>query len=382
MRLRLGLALLLAVAALLGPVLAHRAAARAPLASPPGAPQAAGAGGIALDSAAALALAQESNPQIDLARLALESTEAVRSRLPVSTRAGLVAYLKKRYGLAQAEGSADEAALVTEQADLSVTQAQAALDAARRAVRLQLVGAYAGVVRQDALLEAAIDARLRAQSQQAVVQAAFDAGTATAADRLAAEAQAGAAQARVQAAAAQRAAAAAALARAAGLSQGAPLTLVNDLPDGSGPAPDLDDALRRASTQRFELAEARWALESAQVDLRLAGRYPDADLATLQRAVDEASLRLSLARQEIELQVRQAYYGWLAAQARLSALPAARTAAQAAADVAQVRFAAGTATYSEVVAAAAGLTQAEADLIQARADLWQAQTQIESARGD
>ncbi|WP_181391989.1 TolC family protein [Deinococcus irradiatisoli] len=138
---------------------------------------------------------------------------------------------------------------------------------------------------------------------------------------------------------------------------------------GLGAGLSLKDGTASASyTQPLSASSA-----ASSLSLSLSGSYTvyspaaSAQIASTQAQVSQAELSLTLARQTVELDVRQKYSDVLTALGAVAAKVTLEERARVALQTAQARFGAGTATQSDVMSAQNAYAQASRDTESARA---------------
>lgn len=381
--------LLPALAAAALAVLTPAARAGAPPAAATAAVASAPVGGPDLALADVLALAEQHSLQLKAAALQVPRARVALDRAVAAAAAGgqtLGQALQQRYGVPLPPDEAGALAL-RRSAELGVEQAALGLAAARQGARLAVTRAYVEWQKAAALAGAQRAAHERARAQADAIRAALDAGTAAPYDGLQAGAQLSAQAAALAAAEAGRELARLALERLVGAPLAAGLRPAADLPEPAAAArlPAAADLVETALARRPEVASARLGAVLREQELAVLARaLPAADpaLAAARLAVQEAALQVEAARADVRLQVQQALLGAGSAAQRLAALREGEEQARAALRLAELRFAAGTATSLEVLTAQAALSQAEASRIQAAADLAAALAAVRHAAGD
>jgi outer membrane protein TolC len=147
---------------------------------------------------------------------------------------------------------------------------------------------------------------------------------------------------------------------------------------------DLDAAIEFALANRIEIAQAKSAVEIADMNVKLADNTFTPRL-TYERAkisADDARIRLKEQENKIALSVRQAYVSLVQAEAKIELSEARVNEARENLRITQLLFEADMATNVEVLAAQNQYTQSQIDALQAIYDYNMARSQFNRTIGD
>lgn len=123
---------------------------------------------------------------------------------------------------------------------------------------------------------------------------------------------------------------------------------------------DLDYHVKRAESRRFEVYQAEMAVGVKELDLELAGAMGNANLMKMKEAaLSEAERNLSQKKDEVRLQVHQAYQKVLETQKKVTLFKKGVASAEEALRVTRLKHEQGMVTDIEVMAAKMALAGAE-----------------------
>ncbi|MFZ5815948.1 MAG: TolC family protein [Bacillota bacterium] len=337
--------------------------------------------GLVLTLEQALALAEATNPGLQLAAYQLMSARASLEAAPANAEAlapAASAFVQWQYGLTiPAAAISPEAA--AEQARISYEQAALDYYTARQQVRAGALQAYVEWQRAIATVEAQQAALDRALTQEANVKAALEVGNAAPYDLLQVQAAVAGQQAALIGSQAMESAARSALEQvfSAPLAKGVrPEPIQIQAADVVLPT-DLEALVATALANRPDLRLQGLDLAARRLQATLADAG-GSSLVQIQAVATQYELAAARARSEVTQALLAAQGALEELKAREKALEPAREALR----LAELRHEAGIATYVEVQGASAAALQAEAARIQAVANLALRLLQLRQAIGE
>ncbi len=278
--------------------------------------------------------------------------------------------------------------MLKSQAETGLSLAQAGRQLVGQALRMQVQRAYleARKAREGEKIAQADQARAEAQFK--VAQARLDAGMAPRSEVLNAQARLTMARAAAARAGRLRKMADITLRQVVGLDQHTPLVLTTSFGRGAVSAVagvDLEAKISQALAQRFDVLQARDALQLQQTNFQLIDRryLSQTDVWKLADLdVRDAQAHLAEVQSQVDAQVRQAHLRLQMYEEQLQAFDQGLEAAREGVRLATASYGVGLATPADVTNAETALTQLEAQSLQTLFDYNLARLDFDTATGE
>jgi len=315
----------------------------------------------------ALKMAEENNPQIELAKLGLKKAELAKTQLKYGDKK---AREQEEYGISITNNFeyTYNYELGKKRTDDAVTLAKAGIDATLRNIRFGTEASYYMALAARDAVKNAEKSLERQKEMLKIAEAKFKEGTITKKEVLDAEVELAKAQATLTQAEAQKEKAYNSLKKLLGLDMDKAVELVDEFDyTPLEQEPDLEEILEKANQNRIDLIQARSSLDVAQLDFDLTSKvYPDNTFiyAEKQYALQEAKIKLQNTQDDVEAEVRSIILDLDEAQANIPLLDKTLEMVQESFRLAKLSFEAGVARSVDVAAAEEGLRQVESQRAQ------------------
>lgn len=270
------------------------------------------------------------------------------------------------------------------QAEMNLKSAEKGLDIVKQDVILSTDQLYYSLLRAEHMVSIAEQALDLAERQLQITNAKESVGMATQLDIIRAENQVASSRNSLASAILNRELAMVSLNQAIGFAPTTVLSLEDEFSYERTEDLDLDAAIEFALANRIEIAQAKSAVEIADMNVKLADNTFTPRL-TYERAkisADDARIRLKEQENKIALSVRQAYVSLVQAEAKIELSEARVNEARENLRITQLLFEADMATNVEVLAAQNQYTQSQIDALQAIYDYNMARSQFNRTIGD
>ena len=329
---------------------------------------------LKLSLADALKMAEENNPQIELAKLGLKKAELAMTQLKYRDKK--VKDQEEELEKLGLGGSITDNfeyqysfQLGKKQADNAIALAKANIDATLRSIRFGTEAYYYMALAARETVRNAEKSLERQKEMLKIAEAKFKEGTITRKEVLDTEVALAKVQASLTQAKAQEEKAYNNLKKLLGIDMNRAIELVDEFDyTALEEEPDLEKMLKEAEQNRIDLIQARGSLEVAQLDFDLTSKvYPENTFiyAEKQYALQEAKMQLESVRDNVETEVRSIILDLTEAQANIPLLDKTLEMARESLRLAKLSFEAGIARSVDVSAAEEGLRQVEFQRAQA-----------------
>jgi len=329
---------------------------------------------LKLSLADALKMAEENNPQIELAKLGLKKAELAMTQLKYRDKK--VKDQEEELEKLGLGGSITDNfeyqysfQLGKKQADNAIALAKANIDATLRSIRFGTEAYYYMALAARETVRNAEKSLERQKEMLKIAEAKFKEGTITRKEVLDTEVELAKVQASLTQAKAQEEKAYNNLKKLLGIDMNRAIELVDEFDyTALEEEPDLEKMLKEAEQNRIDLIQARGSLEVAQLDFDLTSKvYPENTFiyAEKQYALQEAKMQLESVRDNVETEVRSIILDLTEAQANIPLLDKTLEMARESLRLAKLSFEAGIARSVDVSAAEEGLRQVEFQRAQA-----------------
>ena len=310
---------------------------------------------LALEHSASMLLAESA---VEDAKLSLEQTEATNLTKPSPTS--------------------------LYQAKMSLESASKNLEITKQDVILSTDQLYYSLLRAEHLVSISEQALALAERQFEIAVAKETVGMATKLDIMRAENQTASARNSLQSAILSRDLAMVTLNQAIGFDSETILSLRDEFSYEKTGEPDLNASIELALANRVEMAQARSAVEIADMNVKLLDNNFTPRLTYERAKLAAADARVKFAEQQskIALAVRQAYVALKQAEAKVELAGSKVSEARENLRITQLLFEADMATNVEVLSAQNQYTQSQIDAIQAIYDYNMTRSQFKRAIGD
>ncbi|HXL03530.1 MAG TPA: TolC family protein [Bacillota bacterium] len=310
---------------------------------------------LALEHSASMLLAESA---VEDAKLSLEQTEATNLTKPSPTS--------------------------LYQAKMSLESASKNLEITKQDVILSTDQLYYSLLRAEHLVSISEQALALAERQFEIAVAKETVGMATKLDIMRAENQTASARNSLQSAILSRDLAMVTLNQAIGFDSETILSLRDEFSYEKTGEPDLNASIELALANRVEMAQARSAVEIADMNVKLLDNNFTPRLTYERAKLAAADARVKFAEQQskIALAVRQAYVALKQAEAKVELAGSKVSEARENLRITQLLFEADMATNVEVLSAQNQYTQSQIDAIQAIYDYNITRSQFKRAIGD
>lgn len=310
---------------------------------------------LALEHSASMLLAESA---VEDAKLSLEQTEATNLTKPSPTS--------------------------LYQAKMSLESASKNLEITKQDVILSTDQLYYSLLRAEHLVSISEQALALAERQFEIAVAKETVGMATKLDIMRAENQTASARNSLQSAILSRDLAMVTLNQAIGFDSETILSLRDEFSYEKTGEPDLNASIELALANRVEIAQARSAVEIADMNVKLLDNNFTPRLTYERAKLAAADARVKFAEQQskIALAVRQAYVALKQAEAKVELAGSKVSEARENLRITQLLFEADMATNVEVLSAQNQYTQSQIDAIQAIYDYNITRSQFKRAIGD
>lgn len=318
---------------------------------------------LKLSLADALKMAEENNPQVELARLGLKKAELAKTQIKYSEKK--VKDQEEELGISLTDNFEYHynMELGKKQTDNAIALAKAGIDATLRNIRFGTEASYyMALAARDTVKNA--ERSLKRQEQMLdIAKAKFEAGTIAKKEILDAEVELAKAQAALTQAEAQKEKAYNSLKKLLGIDMDRTIELTDEFDyKPLEEEPDLEKMLKEAMQNRMDLIQYQGSLEVAQLDFDLTSKvYPENTFiyAEKEYALQEAKIQLKNVQDNVEAEVRNIILDLSEAQANIPLLDKTLEMAQESLRLAKLSFEAGLARSVDVAAAEEGLRQVE-----------------------
>jgi len=329
---------------------------------------------LKLSLADALKMAEENNPQIELAKLGLKKAELAMTQLKYRDKK--VKDQEEELEKLGLGGSITDNfeyqysfQLGKKQADNAIALAKANIDATLRSIRFGTEAYYYMALAARETVRNAEKSLERQKEMLKIAEAKFKEGTITRKEVLDTEVELAKVQASLTQAKAQEEKAYNNLKKLLGIDMNRAIELVDEFDyTALEEEPDLEKMLKEAEQNRIDLIQARGSLEVAQLEFDLTSKvYPENTFiyAEKQYALQEAKMQLESVRDNVETEVRSIILDLTEAQANIPLLDKTLEMARESLRLAKLSFEAGIARSVDVSAAEEGLRQVEFQRAQA-----------------